>query len=274
MSHPQPPRGYEQQPQPYGQRPPQGYGQAPQSYGQQPPQGYGQPPQSYGQPGSPPQPYGQPHPPPHGAAAPEGCEVCGARPAVAATVRAHQGMVVVMRTVTRRGVFCRTCGLAVYRDMTSDTLVTGWWGLFSLVVTPILVLVNFFGARAEFRRLPEPYGARRPPLDPGRRVLRRAPAMLVLTPIALVAAAVPALLLIGLIAGPDGDGRSAGLSVGDCVRNTVDWPDQALLKVDCGSPLARYRVADEPSCGPADYLLRAEYLIDSPGTPGYCVRPL
>ncbi|MEV4424098.1 LppU/SCO3897 family protein [Streptomyces sp. R-07] len=178
-----------------------------------------------------------------------------------------------MRTVTRRGVFCRTCGLAVYRQMTSDTLVTGWWGLFSLFVTPFVVLGNVSGARAAFRRLPEPYGAVRPPLNPGRRVLRRAPAMLVLTPLALLAAAIPTLVLIGLLAGPDGDAR-VGLSVGDCVDNTADWPDQELLKVDCGSPQAEYRVADEPSCGPDDYLLHAEYMIDSPGEPGYCVRSL
>jgi hypothetical protein len=103
-------------------------------------------------------------------------------------------------------------------------------------------------------------------------VLRRAPAMLVLTPLALLAAAIPTLFLIGLLTGP-GD-EHAGLSVGDCVDNTADWPDQALLKVDCGSPLAEYRVEAEPSCGPADYLLHAEYMIDSPGKPGYCVRPL
>jgi hypothetical protein len=217
-----------------------------------------------------PQQYGPPQPPSYGYA--QGCEVCGAQPAAAVTVRAHQGMIVVMRTVTRRGVLCRTCGLAVYRKMTSDTLVTGWWGLFSLFVTPFVVLGNVLGARSALRRLPEPYGALRPPLDPGRRVLRRAPAMLVLTPLALLAAAIPTLLLVGLLAGP-GD-EHAGLSVGDCVANTAEWPEQALLKVDCGSPQAEYRVADEASCGPEDYLLRAEYLIDSPGKPGYCVRPL
>ncbi|MEU2232008.1 hypothetical protein ACH4A8_01140 [Streptomyces vietnamensis] len=259
MTHPQ-------QPHPYGQPQPQ--------YGQ--PQPYGQLPQQYGQP---PQPYAQPYPP-HGAPtpapapAPQGCEVCGAQPAAAATVRAHQGMIVIMRTVTRRGVYCRTCGLAVYRKMTSDTLVTGWWGMLSLFVTPFVVLGNVLGARAAFRRLPEPHGAWRPPLDPGRRVLRRAPAMLVLTPFALLAAAIPTLLLIGLIAGPDGDGERVGLSVGDCVRNTADWPEQSLLKVDCGSTGAEYRVADEASCGPEDYILHAEYQVNSPGRPGYCVTPL
>ncbi|MFF3607390.1 hypothetical protein [Streptomyces sp. NPDC002463] len=170
-----------------------------------------------------PQQYGPPQPPPYGQQPAQpyaygqgqgyarGCEVCGAQPAAAVTVRAHQGMIVVMRTVTRRGVLCRTGGLAVYRKTTSDTLVTGRWGLFSLFVTPFVVLGNVLGARSALRRLPEPYGALRPLLDPGRRVLRRAPAMLVLTP--------PALL-----AGP-GD-EHAGLSVGDCVANTAEWPSR------------------------------------------------
>ncbi|MFI8822394.1 hypothetical protein [Streptomyces sp. NPDC053431] len=271
-----------QQPHPYEQPQPQPYQQPqPQSYPQQQPHPY---PQQHPQPQQPhlhPQ-QQQPHPypqaaqsyaqpqPPYGASAPHGCEVCGAQPAAAATVRAHQGMVVVMRTVTRRGVFCRTCGLAVYRQMTSETLVTGWWGLLSFFVTPFVVLGNL-GARSVFRRMPEPYGARRPPLDPGRRVLRRAPAMLILTPVALVLLAIPALVLLGLLVEDEGDGGTVGLSVGDCVHNTEEWPEQKLLKVDCGSPLAEYRVADEQHCGPSDYLLRAEYMIDSPGTPGYCV---
>ncbi|MFB7448455.1 hypothetical protein [Streptomyces sp. NPDC056194] len=93
-----------------------------------------------------------------------------------------------------------------------------------------------------------------------------------LTPPALLAGAIPTLLLVGLLAGP-GDGH-AGLSVGDCVADTAEWPEQALLKVDCGSPQAGYRVADEASCGPEDHLLRAEYSIDSPGKPSYRVRPL
>lgn len=231
-------------------------------------------------PPQPPQPYPHPYPPqqpgPYGYQQPQGygyghgCQVCGAQPAAPVTVRAHQGMVVVMRTLTRRGVFCRTCGLAIYRKMTSETLVTGWWGLLSFFVTPFVVLGNAFGARATLSKMPEPYGAQRAPLDPGRRVLRRAPAMLVLTPVALLAAAIPTLILIGLFAG---DGKVA-LSVGDCVRNEAKWPDQQLEKVDCGSPLAEYRVLDESSCGPTDYLLHAEYSMDAPGRPGYCVRPL
>ncbi|MFJ6700573.1 hypothetical protein ACIQM4_31635 [Streptomyces sp. NPDC091272] len=177
-----------------------------------------------------------------------------------------------MRTVTRRAVLCRTCGLAVYRQMTSSTLITGWWGLFSLFVTPFVVLANVLGARAALRRLPEPYGAVRRPLDPGRRVLRRAPAMLILTPVALVALAVPVLLAVGLFAGDDE--TPATLSVGDCVRNEADWPEQRLTKVDCGSPQAQFRVTEAASCGPGDYLLHAGYASDSPGRTGSCVTRL
>lgn len=218
-------------------------------------------PQPYGFPGQFPGPSG-----PHG----QVCEVCGAQPATAVTVRSHQGMVVIMRTVTRRGVFCRTCGLSVYRRMTSDTLVTGWWGILSVFVTPFIVLGNL-GARGALRRLPEPYGASRQPLHPGKRVLFRGPAMLILTPIASLLLAIPALVIVGLVVG-DGD-EPVPLSVGDCVRNTAEWPDQRLEKVGCGSPSAEYRVAEAASCGPGDYLLRAEYLVDAPN-PGSCVKRL
>ncbi|MFF0741124.1 hypothetical protein ACFYVL_12065 [Streptomyces sp. NPDC004111] len=234
---------------------------------------YGSPP--YGQPGGPgpyaqPAPYGQPGPYGHpGGTVPRpGCEVCGAQPATPVTVRSHQGMVVIMRTVTRRGVYCRTCGLAVYRQLTSSTLVTGWWGLLSLFVTPFVVLLNVLGARAALLRLPEPHGAVRPPLDPGRRVLHRAPAMLILTPFALVALAIPTLMVVGLLAKDDGP---VTLSVGDCVRNEAKWPEQQLEKVDCGSAQAEYRVTDRPSCGPTDYLLQAEYTVGSP-RPGFCLN--
>ncbi|MCS0636925.1 hypothetical protein NX801_14905 [Streptomyces sp. LP05-1] len=175
-----------------------------------------------------------------------------------------------MRTVTRRGVLCRICGLAVYRQMTSGTLVAGWWGLFSFFITPFVVLGNVLGARAALRRLPEPYGAVRPPLDPGRRVLLRAPALLVLTPIALIVLAIPALLVVGVIVGGD---KPVKLSVGDCVHNESEWPEQRLEKVSCGSSQAEYRVVDAASCGPTDYLLYPEYVGDAPGKPASCVTP-
>lgn len=56
-----------------------------------------------------------------------GCQVCGAWPAAHATVRGHQGIVVLMRFLSVRGPFCRDCGLSTYRRMSSDTLWQGWW---------------------------------------------------------------------------------------------------------------------------------------------------
>jgi hypothetical protein len=196
-------------------------------------------------------------------------------------------MLIVMRTLTRRAILCRTCGLAVYRQMTSATLVAGWWGPFSLFITPFIVLTNVLAPRVALKRLPEPYGAQRPPLDPGRRVLHRWPAMVILAPMALVVAGLATLILIGMFtdndkpddgsygaSGSAGTVAAHGLSEGDCVRNEAQWPDQDLLKVDCASSRAEYRVAAEPSCGPSDYLLRAEYLSPGAGKPGYCVQPL
>ncbi|MGW2648647.1 LppU/SCO3897 family protein [Streptomyces sp. NPDC001393] len=172
----QPPAGHPQAPGSY-QQAPVGYEQAPAGYGYpqapypQAPGGYGQPsypqaPGGYGQAGYQPAPGGYPNA--HGA----GCDVCGGAPTVEVTVRGHQGMVVIMRQLHRRGVFCRTCALAVFRKMQSDTMAQGWWGPMSMLITPVILLINLF-TLAKIRKLPEPVGAPRPGLDPGRPVLAR-----------------------------------------------------------------------------------------------------
>ncbi|MEU8538464.1 hypothetical protein AB0C52_00420 [Streptomyces sp. NPDC048717] len=148
------------------------------------------------------------------------------------------------------------------------------------------MLANVVGARSAVRRLPEPYGAQRQPLDPGRRVLRRWPALLILSPIALFAAMIGVLFLIGLFAGGEegrsgqgshgADGAAAalrGLSAGDCVHNDARWPEREPWKLDCASADADYQVAAKADCGPSDYLLRAEYLSAGAGESAYCVKP-
>jgi hypothetical protein len=96
-------------------------------------------------------------------------------------------MIVMMRFLRRRGVFCRTCGTAVLRDMNAQTLVRGWWGYASCLITPITLLVNFFNARVKLNRLPWPtmpgWG---PPRDMGRPVLLRPAALMLLLPLLLV----------------------------------------------------------------------------------------
>ncbi|MFI2203732.1 hypothetical protein ACH47Z_23730 [Streptomyces sp. NPDC020192] len=202
-AYPQAPGPYAQQPAPYQQAPgqyqqaPGPYQQqAPGSYQQQAPGSYQQQPAAYAQA---PGPYQQapgahqqapaPYPAqPYGAAATApapggpGCEVCGAAPAARMTIRGHQGMLIVMRNLWRKGTFCHPCGLAVFRKMQSDTLAKGWWGPMSMIITPITLLINLF-TLSKIRKLPAPTAALGPGLDPGLPVFRRPAGMFGLLPL-------------------------------------------------------------------------------------------
>ncbi|MBB4751655.1 hypothetical protein KZ829_14715 [Actinoplanes hulinensis] len=104
------------------------------------------------------------------------CRMCGSVPAKKTTFRGHQGMIIVMRFLSVEGPFCRDCGLATYRQMTSKTLVQGWYGYGSLVITPITVLINLIRRRHVAgldAPQPNPYGPSREPMDPGPRLLER-----------------------------------------------------------------------------------------------------
>ncbi|MEV6114997.1 hypothetical protein AB0L59_21385 [Streptomyces sp. NPDC052109] len=208
----QAPGPYAQAPGPYQQAPgpyqpgPAPYAQAPAGHPQAP-TGHPQAPAGHQQPAGPhqqaPGHHGQaPYPQAPGAyaAAPgTGCRVCGASPAAPVKVRGHQGMVVMMRFLRREGTFCRTCGLAVFRKMQADTLVQGWWGPMSMLITPVTLLINLF-ALARIRRLPAPAAAQGPGLDPGRPVFLRPSGMVGLVPLTVFALVV-LLVLIGLAAG-------------------------------------------------------------------------
>jgi hypothetical protein len=104
------------------------------------------------------------------------CRFCGSVPAVATKFRGHQGMLVVMRFLHTDGPFCRDCGLGVFRHMTSRTLVQGWYGYASFVITPVTVLMNLV-RRGKVAGLgapqPNPYGQSRPPMNPGPPLLQR-----------------------------------------------------------------------------------------------------
>ncbi|RSS51123.1 hypothetical protein EF912_21015 [Streptomyces sp. WAC07061] len=282
-----PPPGYGAGP--YGPYPPQQQVPQPGPYAAQPGP-YAAPPGPYAaQPGShppPPGPYApasaypaQPGPsapqpayavPPQGAG--DGCRVCGCRPAAPATVRGHQGLLVVMRFLSLPGPFCRDCGTATYRRMSSDTLWQGWWGPLSVFITPFTLLLNL-GPRAAFRRLAEPAGGFRPPLDPGKPLWRRPPALLLLVPALLVAVGVPALVVVGLLIREE---APPVLAVGQCVRNTGDWKDQDLVVTDCGSARAQFRVSKRlttgAACAAGDFLSDPKYGGD--GWTLNCLTPL
>jgi hypothetical protein len=126
------------------------------------------------------------------------CRLCGSVPAAATTFRGHQGMLVLMRFLSTEGPFCRDCGLGVFRHMTARTLVQGWYGYASLIITPITVVLNVI-RRGKVARLtppqPNPFGPSRRPMDPGPRLLQR--------PMTWIGVAIPVavLALIIVVAG-------------------------------------------------------------------------
>ncbi|UQX02417.1 hypothetical protein [Streptomyces sp. RerS4] len=165
---------------PYAQNP---YGgQAPQAQAPYPPQGQypqgQQHPQSpYIQPPHPQGPYAQAPQPGHpgqpGYAHPgvpdAGCRVCGSPHTVNMSVRAHMGILILMRFFHQKGPFCRTCGRAMVRAMTTKTLVQGWWSPLSLVIfSPFTLIWNLIAA-IRFSKLPPSEPA------PGRQTLDEGP---------------------------------------------------------------------------------------------------
>ncbi|MGW6276377.1 LppU/SCO3897 family protein [Kribbella sp. NPDC055071] len=230
----QQPYGQPQQPQ---QPPAQPYGQPQQPYPQQPFQQ--QAPYQQGQ--SFPQ-QGQPYPQqgqqqyPHGqqAFAPQGqqqCRFCGGYPAVDATVRGHQGMIILMRFLKLRGPFCRTCGIASVRDMTSKSLWQGWWGIGSAIINPITMLMNI-GPMQKFKSLPEPARGPGQPMNPGKPLFQRPAILGLLIPVAV----------IGLIIFASLQPTPSNADVGQCVLNKGTTSDPNVKVVDCGSTDAEYRI--------------------------------
>jgi len=242
---PQPPQN------PYPGQPGPGYGppqqqQFPQ-YNQPPPVQpaggqIGQPaPPQYGQPQAGQQPFGQA---PLGQQGVQGqpqfmppafdnsiCRFCGSVPAVQATVRGHQGLLIMMRFLKLEGPFCRSCGIATYRDMTTKSLWQGWWGFASFIINPITMLVNL-PTRAKFGKLPEPVpGAPGQPMNVGKPLFKRPAIVMLLIPFALIA-----LIVYGA------SQSTSNASAGDCVQNkgTAGSPDVSV--VDCGSSDAEYKI--------------------------------
>ncbi|MEU5537545.1 hypothetical protein [Streptomyces sp. NPDC020362] len=117
-------------------------------------------------------------------------------PTAPVTIRAHQGLIMVMRWRRVDGPFCGFCGIALVRDMTTTTLWQGWWGVGSLVFGAPVALVSNLLAYLKLRRLqlavPVP-GTIRPPL--GKLVLHRPSAYVALIPLIGAVAVITHLIL-------------------------------------------------------------------------------
>ncbi|WP_053669046.1 DUF6508 domain-containing protein [Streptomyces sp. NRRL B-1140] len=112
------------------------------------------------------------------------CRFCGGSPAADVAFRAHRGLVVLMGFRKTDGPMCMTCGLAVYRALTTHTLAWGWWSPLSLFVFAPLTLVRNALAVRKVKRLPAPGpGTLGPRYDPGVPVRRRPRAYIALVPV-------------------------------------------------------------------------------------------
>jgi hypothetical protein len=91
------------------------------------------------------------------------CQGCGVEaPTKFVTYYQNIGMLIIRSMRTFRAQVCRDCASRHFWNMTLLGLVTGWWGLISLIINPFLIInnvVQFVGTRG----LPGPDVA--PPLD-------------------------------------------------------------------------------------------------------------
>jgi hypothetical protein len=126
-----------------------------------------------------------PFPAPVGGVVPAGkdgqplvCKLCGSTPAANMTIHEHNGRILWMVHRTNKGPFCRDCGTALLRHHQNNTLVQGWFGIFSFFITPVTLLLNLSAWR-KVKALGPPH--RDPnveskipaPLNPGKPLLRR-----------------------------------------------------------------------------------------------------
>lgn len=169
------------------------------------------------------------------------CRFCGSVPAVQATVRGHQGMIILMRFLKLDGPYCRFCGIATFRDMTAKTLWQGWWGFLSAIINPITILINLI-ARAKFGKLPAPLpGSPGRPMDQGKPLFLRPEILgLAIIPVGLIM-----LIVLGALTGDEysgSKGNPENAIVGECVQNKGTTEKPIVRIVDCASENAGFKV--------------------------------
>ncbi|WP_406055196.1 toxin-antitoxin system, toxin component [Kribbella sp. NBC_00889] len=253
-----------------GQYPGQPQSQQPvQAYQQQP---FHQAPPQPGQPGQQDQFGQQPLPAYPGAQMGLQCRFCGSFPAVDATVRGHQGLIILMRFLKLQGPFCRSCGIASVRDMTAKSLWQGWWGIGSSIVNPITMLMNI-GPMQKFKSLPEPApGAPGRPMDPGKPLFRRPAILGLLLPIALIAV----IVIVNLATT-----TTSEATIGACVVNKGTSSDPNVKVVDCAGSEAEYKIVgkldgstDDSKCDQFEGV-EASYTVEKSSTKyTLCLAPL
>jgi hypothetical protein len=100
------------------------------------------------------------------------CQVCGASPARVSKFSSLRGLIVLFVARTHRGRWCRDCAEAQYRNAQAFTLGWGWWGLFTLFLTPITLLLNL-NERRKARRIGAPLNRKAQALSLGKPLVQR-----------------------------------------------------------------------------------------------------
>jgi hypothetical protein len=175
------------------------------------------------------------------------CRYCGSTPSVFTVFKKHTGMVLLRRTDTIAGPFCRSCGTAWFRAATAHTMAVGWLGVQSFFIFPFVIGRNIRARRKIMklgRPLPPPGGH---PLNPGRPLLLRVQAALILVPVVFIA------LIVARVRDDQPQNQ-----VGKCVSLSMALSGLSDLTnayyVDCGSPhdaVVTDAVDEESQC-PAD----------------------
>ena len=96
--------------------------------------------------------------PPH-AQTKEYCQSCGL-PVETKYIEFYEnvGMIIMRQHRSVKGNFCKSCIDYYFWNLTGKTMLLGWWGTISLIVTPFILLNNFF-------RFVFTMGMKKPPLS-------------------------------------------------------------------------------------------------------------
>lgn len=71
------------------------------------------------------------------------CQACGTEaPTKEVTFYQNIGLLIMRLSKTAEGAFCKRCIHKSFWEMTLITLVAGWWGMISFLVTPFFLLNN------------------------------------------------------------------------------------------------------------------------------------
>jgi hypothetical protein len=150
-----------------------------------------------------------------------------------------------MQFLSAKGPFCRDCGIATFRMMTSRTLVQGWWGFLSFFITPFILLINLIRAPKVSRLpapMPHPDGQSVQPMPVGKPLYLRPTMAGLLVPVAF----------IGFVALGIAGSRPESL-VGQCIASvTGSTRDVEFVSCDKPNDGKVISVADNEDACPAE----------------------